>query len=710
MRIMSKLTKTALCGVCPGGCVIEAEIEDGRLVSVAPHKSDPYGGLCTRGKAAVEIVYAPDRLKKPLLRTGKKGAGEFREASWGEALDFIAGKMIHIKEKYGPQAMAMQTGRGSFEQSMSDFGKNRKTSLMRLFGSPNYTSVGSLCYESYGTLAPLTVFGLPSFAIVPDIENSKLIVVWGANPVTDSPPTLHKRIVEAQKKGAKIIAIDQMKSEIAEMADEWVSIRSGSDGALALSLINVLISENLYDAEFAENWTTGFAELAEYVRPYTPAEVEKITWVPREQVVSLARQIATARHASLRTYTGLEYTTSGVQNIRAVYMLWALAGNFDVPGGLLYRMPSPLPLNRPSFTAEKLAEPIGAAEYPLFCELVEEGQFMEFPKAVLEGKPYPVKGLLIQGASTLTSYPQPAILEKAYQELELLAVIDRFLTKDGLWADVVLPAATYFETTSYQRYPGGYLRLREKVIQPLGEARNDLLIIAALAAKLGLGGYFPQNEEDLLQWAFARNPALLQELRESDQGVYLPHKTPQYRQYQTGSLRRDGQPGFPTPSGKVELVSSLLQKHGYDGLPVYLEPREAPAANQESPQDFPLILNTGARTQSAFRSQHLNIPGLLKLQEKPQILLNPRDAAARGITDGDKVLVKTRRGAVPFWARVTGKVRPGSAEANQGGGGPSQIQAWRESNVNILTNFYNRDAISGFPVFKALMCEVEKID
>ncbi|MDX9871136.1 MAG: molybdopterin-dependent oxidoreductase [Clostridia bacterium] len=707
---MSRITKSALCGVCPGGCVIEAEIEDGRLVKVAPHKSDPYGGLCIRGKAAPEIVYSPDRLKFPLLRTGKKGTDEFKKASWDEALDFIAARMTQIKEKYGPQAIVMQAGRGTFEQSMSDFGKNRKINLMTLFGSPNYTSVGSLCYESYGALAPMTTFGLPSFALVPDIENSKLIVVWGSNPSTDSPPTLHKRIVEARQKGTKIIAIDQMRSQIAGMADTWVPIRSGSDGALALGLINVVISENLYDRDFVEKWTTGFVELKEYVHPFTPTEVERITRVPREQVISLAREIAGARHASLRTYTGLEYTTSGVQNIRAVYILWALTGNFDVPGGLLYRMPAALPLARKFFTAENMAEPIGAKEYPLFCELVGEGQFMAFPQAALEGRPYPVKGLLIHGASTLTSYPQPSLLEKAYQQLEFLAVIDRFMTKDALWADVVLPAATYFEIDSYQRYPGGYLRLRKKVIEPLGEARGDLMILAALAQKLGFGEYFPQSEEELLEWAFARNPALLQELKNTEEGLYLPQKAPQYKQYAAGKVRRDGQPGFPTPSGKVELLSTLLMKHGYAGLPVYLEPLEGPAGEKDARPEFPLILNTGARTQSAFRSQHLNIPSLLKLQDKPQILIHPRDAASRGIQDGDKVLVRTKRGAVAFWAKVTAKVQPGSTEANQGGGNPVQAEAWRDCNVNVLTDFDNRDAISGFPVFKALMCEVEKMN
>ncbi|ATW28921.1 dehydrogenase [Candidatus Formimonas warabiya] len=706
-----RVKKNVLCGVCPGGCAIEAEVEEGKLAAVHPGKNVPFGNLCVRGKAAPEIVYSPDRLHKPLLRTGERGEGKFRQASWDEALDVVVSKMEELKNCYGPQSMASHSGRGAFEQSLGDFCNGADLVALKLlwpFGSPNTASDGSLCYVSYGMLAPITTFGIPATSLLPDFENSNLIVVWGANPITDSPPFLFKRIVEAQKQGKKVIAIDHMKSDIAQRADQWIAVRSGTDGALALGLIHIIIEEGLYDREFVHHWTVGFEELKDYVKKFTPEEVERITWVPQEQVISLAREIAQVRPATLRTYTGLEYSNSGVQNIRAAFILWAITGNLDVPGGLTIGLPPRLPMEGADIPLPSGPLPFGGEKYPLFYALTGSAHFMEFPRAVLEGKPYPVKGLLINGASTLTSYPQPGIFEEAYRNLELLVVIDRFFTRDALFADVVLPATTYFEINSYQRYPGGYVRLRRKVVEPVGEAKNDLLIIAELAKRLGFGECFPQSEEELLEKAFAKDPNLLQQLRESKDGVQTPKQPPKFRKYEAGLLRKDGLPGFPTPSGKVELVSALLTKHGYDGLPVYVDPVEGPQGAADTYGKYPLILNTGARIPSTFRSQHLNIPSLVKLQNKPQVLIHPKDAAVRGIHDGDKVVIKTIRGEVLFWAQVTEKVLPGAVEVNQGGGSPVQVKEWREGNVNFLTDFDNRDPISGFPIFKALLCEVEK--
>jgi anaerobic selenocysteine-containing dehydrogenase len=694
--------KAAICGVCPGGCGIIATKEGGRLIKVEADKDVPYGNLCVRGKAGPEIVYSPDRLKDPLIRTGERGEGKFRSASWDEALDLVAGRMKEIRDSYGPQAFAYHSGRGVFEQSIHDFGRT----FLYPYGSPNMANVGSLCFNSYGLLAPVPTFGVGGNDLIPDIENSRTIVFWGANPITDSPPFMFPRILEAKKRGARIIAIDHMKSDIARRADRWVAIRSGTDGALALGLMKVLIDENLYDREFVEKWMVGFAELKEYVRSFTPEAVERITGVPAEAVKALAREIAETKHVSLRTYTGLEYTNSGVQNIRAVFLLWAIAGHLDVPGGLLIapRAPSYRPSAR--VKAPEGAAPIGGDKYPLFRELAGSAQFMEFPAAVLEGKPYPVKGLIIHGSSTLTSYPQPSLFEEAYSKLDFLAIIDLFMTAEARFADVVLPAATYFEIKSYQLYPG-YVRLREPVIQPVGQARNNLLILADLAGRLGYGDLYPQSEEQILETAFAAKPEVLADLLENPRGI-APAQEINYRKYELGLLRRDGRPGFNTPSGRVEIASSTLARHGYEALPAYVEPVEGPAANPGLHRAYPLILNTGARIQSTFRSQHQNIPSLVRLQEKALVLMHPTDARARGIGRGDRVLVRTRRGRVHFWADVTDKVAEGSVEMNVGGGKPIQGEGWRDANANFLTDFYNRDPISGFPVFKALLCEIEK--
>jgi anaerobic selenocysteine-containing dehydrogenase len=695
--------KPAICGVCPGGCAIIATLAGGRLINTEPDRANPHGAICVRGIAAPEIVYSPDRLTTPLIRAGERGEGRFRRATWDEALDLIAMSMKEIKSKYGPQAMVYHYGRGAFEQSVNELGKN----WLYPFGSPNVAGVGSLCAVATNILAPIPTLGCSGRQLVPDIENSQTIVVWGANPLTNSPPVMLPRILKAKRRGAKIIAIDHMKSDIARRAHQWIAVRSGTDGALALGMLRTIINEKLFDRDFVEKWAQGFDELKEYVQSFTPEEVERITQVPRESVQALAREIAGAAPSSLVMYTGLEYTNSGVQNIRAVLLLWALSGNLDVPGGLCILPDTGRHANESNFIPPQSIARIGAREYPLFNALVQNAHYMELPKAVLEGNPYPVKGVLINGASTLINYPQPKILEETYRNLDFLTVIDIFMTKDAYYADVVLPAAGLFEISSYQRYRG-YIRLRERIIEPIGESRNDLLILSAIANRLGFGFLFPHTEEEILEKAFIGQTDLLKSLRENPAGVRLDQPAPHYKKWKSGLLRADGKSGFSTPSGKLEIASSTFAKYGYDALPRYLDPAEGPLESPEVARKFPLILNTGARLINTFRSQHLNIPGLVRYQKKPLVLINPQDAEKRGIENGDKVIVYTLRGKVALWANVSDRVLAGSVEANIGGGSPIQMEAWRNSNTNEITDFYNRDPISGFPVFKALLCEVER--
>jgi anaerobic selenocysteine-containing dehydrogenase len=353
-------------------------------------------------------------------------------------------------------------------------------------------------------------------------------------------------------------------------------------------------------------------------------------------------------------------------------------------------------------------KPIGADKYPYFCDMLKSAQFMEAPRAILQGDPYPVKALLVFGASLLTSLPDPEMWKNCFKQLDSMVVYDRFMTADALYADIVLPATTNYESLGYQRYPGGYCQLRQRVIEPIEEAKSGYTFLTALAKGLGYGHLFPATEEDRLKFAFATGPVSLEELKARPEGVKFDAGRQEHRKYAKGLLRKDGEPGFDTPSGKVELASSLLEKYGYDGLPVYVEPTEGPLGSPELCKKYPLVFNSGARLQSAFRSQHLNIPGLLKLQPRPQVLIHPMDAKARGIENGDRVWVKSPRGRVGFWAKVTDDVMTGQVEVNVGGGSPIHPEGWREANANYLTDYENRDPISGFPVFKALLCEVQK--
>jgi anaerobic selenocysteine-containing dehydrogenase len=708
-----KQTVTGICGICPGGCGINIELVDGKIESIFPFKNHPMGVVCVRGLHAKEIVYSEDRLKYPLLRTGEKGEGKFDRIGWDEALDRIADAFQKVKREYGAEAVMSYFGRGSFDNNLTDlFGARGMpcqgvSGFLFPFGSPNGTGCSSVCYVSYGIFAPLSTIGARMEMTFADFDSTDLVVLWGANPPTDSPPKKMKKILEAKKRGVRVIAIDHMRSGIARMADQWVGVRSGTDGALALSMMYVIINERLYDEAFVQNWTKGFEELRDYVQQFPPEKVQAITRVPKETIVALAREIAKAKGISLVMYTGLEYTSSGVQNIRAVLSLWAITGNLDVPGGLAFRPRSPVRFPRVSLEPPKGVKPIGADRHPLFCDVLKAAHFMEAPRAILKSDPYPIKALLVLGASMLTSLPNPDLLKECFRKLDFMAVFDRFMTGDAMYADIILPATTNFENLGYQRYPGGHCQLRQKIIEPIGEARSSFQFLSQLADKLGYGHLFPATEEKRIEFVFAKSPVSLEELKAHPEGVRYDGGRMEYRKFEKGLLRSDRKPGFNTPSGKVELVSTMLQTYGYDGLPVYVEPTEGPLGSPELYKKYPLVLNTGARLQSAFRSQHLNIPGLLKLQPKPQVLINPVDAEARGISDGSKVWVESPRGQVGVWAKVTEDVMTGQVELNVGGGGPIQAQEWRDANANFLTDPENRDPISGFPVYKALLCEVK---
>ena len=703
---------TSVCGICPGGCGVNVEVVDGKIERVIPLKDHPMGIVCVRGAHGGEVVHSPDRLKYPMARVGEKGEGRFERITWDEAYDRIADKLNEIKRAVGPEAVMSYIGRGLFDVSLVEaFAPPGLTnystkSILFPFGSPNNAGCGSLCNVSYNLLAAVPTIGSSMGSTYSDFANANLIMVWGANPATDSPPIALRQIMEAKKRGAKVITIDHMRSEIAAKSDRWIAVRSGTDGALALGMLRVIINEGLYDREFVENWTVGFNELREYVQRFTPEEVERITRVPAAVVVETARTFAATRPATLFMYTGLEYTNGGVQSIRAVFILYAITGNLDVKGGIVFSVKAKSPYSRTDVAPPDSPKPIGYDKYPLFCKTIKGAHFLEAPRAILEGDPYPIKGLVIAGASIITGYPNPELWKRCFAKLDLLVVIDRFLTADAMYADFVLPATTYFENSSYQRHRG-FVQLRQRVVEPVGEARGDYQILVGLANRLGYGHLYPKSEEELVEFVLRDHPVGLDELRRNPQGVSFG-KPDEYKKYEKGLLRADRKPGFDTPSGKVEITSSIFVEHGYDPLPVYTEPIESPLSNPELAKKYPLVLNTGARIQSTFRSQHLNIPGLLKLQPKPHVLINPVDAKARGINDGDRVFVKSPRGQVPFYAKVTDAVMPGGVEVNVGGGSPIHPKEWREANTNYLTDPANRDPISGFPVFKALLCEVEK--
>ncbi len=717
MTGMGHNERRALCGICPAGCwVVVAYDSRGRLSGVRPDDTSELGVLCRLGEHSVEIVYAEHRLKHPMRRRGPKGTYDFERISWDEAFGTIAEKLEGIKSAYGPEANAIYTGRGSFELSMCDVFQpegvavSSASSVLFPFGSPNTMGVGSLCYVSFAMIAPHVTMGGMLINMFSDIENAELIVVWGANPATDCPPLDFNRIVRAVERGAQLVVIDPRRTLTAKLnGAEWIPVRSGTDGALALGMANVLIEEELYDPSFVKNWTRGFDEFAAYVQHFRPEVVEQITGVPSETVRSLARRIASAHGASPIMYSGLEYSDSGVQAIRATFVLWALAGQLDVPGGRCFGMRSNyFPINREGLVANPdMSRAIGRDLFPVYSLYRHEAHPAALPAAVIRGDPYPVRSLIVLGASIITAWPEPRIWRETLNALDFLVCIDYQLTTDAAYADIVLPHTTMYEIDSYMTY-GPIFRLRERVIDPVGEARNGFFIQAELARRLGYGELYPQTEEELLRHVLRGSGFTLEDVRRAGGTVQIPTVMMQYRKWEKGMLRPDGAQGFDTPTGRFEITSTILDEHGYDGLPVYTEPQEGPLSQPGLAEIFPLIFNSGSRVTTDFRSQFHSVPGLVRERPEPTVMINRTDAAARSILHGDPVSVKTARGRVFMRALVTDDIMGGTVDANMGGGGPVGPRAWQECNINDLTDLTRRDPVSGFPVYKALLCQVEK--
>jgi cysteine desulfurase NifS len=710
--------KRGLCGICPAGCWVEVGLRDGRLVDIRKDASHPLGMICRRGEHAPEIVYSEHRLKYPLRRLGPKGTHEFERITWDQAYDLIVENLQRIKDEFGPEAVAIYTGRGAFELSLCDLFQpegvavSSASSVLIPFGSPNTMGAGALCYVSFGMIAPHVTMGRMLINMFADMENADLLVVWGTNPATDSPPLDMHRLEAAVRRGAEVVVIDPRRTETAERCEaQWVPIRPGTDGALALSMIGVCIDEELYDDAFAERWCHGFEELNSYVQHFSPEAAAEITGVPADTIRELAQRIARAAGACPVMYTGLEYSNSGVQAIRAVLTLFALAGQLDVPGGIGLAMPnSHFPINKGCNQRNtRVDRAVGVEKFPIYSLYRHEPHASRLVPSILNGDPYRIHGLLIHGSQLLTAWPQAAIWRAALEKLDFLVCIDRTMTADAAYADMVLPATTMFEIESYMTY-GPLFRLREKLIEPVGEARNDYLIMAELALRLGYGHLYPQSEEEMIRFVLDGSGFTLGDVREAGGLVKLPATMMDYRKWEKGGLRPDGAPGFDTPTGKFEIHSSILEEYGYEPLPKYTEPEEGPRSKPELLDRFPLIFNSGARPQTDFHSQHHGIPGLAKDHPEPSVEINTRDAGARGIAGGDLVEVRTARGAVRFRARVTDDIVQGAIECNQGGGTPVGPKAWREWNVNELTDNDNFDAITGFPVYKALLCDVVKIE
>ncbi|MDY6835731.1 MAG: molybdopterin-dependent oxidoreductase [Chloroflexota bacterium] len=671
---MEEVIKT-ICGMCTIGCGIRMTLRDGRLERVEGSPKHPAnrGVVCTKAKAALELVSSPDRLTYPLKKKGNK----WERISWEDALEHITRELNRISQEHGPQAMAVYQG---CPVALHDVGWYAKR-FCHLYGTPNYSSAGSLCHFA-GVMGNLLTFGAYS---VPDYENSNCIVLWGANPSASMLPHAES-ISHAKRRGAKLIVIDPRSIPLATRADVHLRPRPGTDMALALGMLNSIVSEGLYDSDFVKAWTVGFEELEEHIKNYPLERVEGITGVDAWDIRKAAEIYATAKPACTNRGIALDHSPNAVQVFRALSILQAITGNLDVPGGDLFS--GGLPLTSPlvgDSTAN--SKPIGADEHSLFVQFTSEAQAMCLPEAILSGKPYPIKSMLVVGSNPLLTWPQSRRAGEALNSLDFLVVMDVFMTETARLADIVLPAATFLERDElfdYGLFGHPYVMLRQKAVDPLGESWPDWKFWFELARRMGYGEHFPwQDVKDAIDFQLKPTSVTVEELSKNAGGVF----------YDTVKHMKYKEAGFSTPSQKVEIYSERLKKLGYAPLPTYREEEIGGA-------EYPLTLTTGARISGYFHSQFRNMPGLCQLAPNPAVEINAETAQALGIGDGETITLESLQGAIEIRAKVTTGIVPHVLSIAHG---------WGQANANALTDGLDRDPISGFPNMKSVPCRVRKV-
>jgi len=673
------------CTICYHSCGMNVLVEEGRIIKVEGLKDHPLnkGRLCPKGERAIELVYHPDRLKYPLKRVD----GQWKRIPWDNALTEIADKLQRLKKEFGPEVLSIFSGSIGVENlEMMEMAQRFKGA----FGSPNFISVEGICYRMRIRARQITFGKYPV-----EEMNTKLYVLWGHNPEQSDFP-LQIALEENLAKGSKLVVIDPKRIPLAKKADMYLPIRPGTDGALALALMHVIIKENLYDKEFVEQWTYGFDKLVPHIEPYTPEWAEGITQVSAENIRRLARLYATVKGASIFQGTNTQdQTANGTQNSRAFAILQTITGNINNPGGWVI---SPrLSLTGLGLPTERT--PIGAKDYPLFYEIWGRkspyGQVVCFPDSV----PNVIKALIVTGGNPAMSLPDTNAFKEAMKKLDLLVVLDLFMTETAELAHYVLPGCTHLEKNglaySYNVCHGmPYLMLRKKTIEPLNEGRSEFSFWKELANKMGFGEVFPwETDEEVVELELKSSGLSYKELKEEKvAGAYYMEKKYGMEGYETK--------GFSTPSKKIEIYSEAFKKEGFDPLPTYREPDQSPMGDPKLFKKYPLILTTGARNLYYTHTQHRNIKGLKERSPEAYAEINSKTAKRYEIRNGDPIIVESNRGKIRVKALVNEDMMEEVVSIPHGWPG--------EANVNLLTDVHCREPIMGYPQMKSQLCSIRR--
>lgn len=631
---------------CPDTCSLQVTVEDGRAVRVAGEPAHPItrGFLCVKVNQYLEHVYHPDRVLTPRKRVGPKGCGQFVEIGWDEALDTIAERFTRIVERHGGEAILPYSYSGTLgllHNSSMDY---------RFFHRLGATLLDRTICTAAAVEGNRYTLGSAYGTDPENFPDARLIVCWGTNPVT-SNPHLMPFIKEAQDRGATLVVIDPRRTRTAERADWRLQPFPGSDAALALGLMHVIIAEGLYDAEYVEDYTVGFEELRVRAAAYPPERVATLTGLARDDIVRLARLYATVKPAVLRLQYGMQRHSNGGMLVRTVTCLPALVGAWrDAAGGLLLSTSGAFPLNTRALTRPDL---LGDRQ-PRHVNMIQLGAAL----TVLDDPP--IAGLFVYNADPATSTPHSGKVLAGLARDDLFTVVhDLFPTETAKYADILLPATSQLERLDLHRaYGTYYLQLNQPAIAPLGESKSNTEVFRLLAARMGFSEpCFQDSDEALIDQALAgEHPWLAgitreRLLREGWVKLNLPGD-------ERGRFAPFARGGFRTPSGKVEFRSDRMARDGYDPLPVHLPLAEGAEATPDLHARYPLTL-LSPKAHHFINSSFNDVATLTRREGRPTLEIHPADAAARGIRDGQLVRVVNDRGACLLHARVTDGVRPG---------------------------------------------------
>lgn len=669
-----------LCEMCVWRCGVRAKVENGRIVKLEGNPEHPHslGHLCARGQSGLMNTYDPDRVLTPLIRVGQRGEGKFRATSWEEALDLVANSMQEIKGKYGPEAMIFS--------STHNLSQVQFENLLNAFGSPNYGTQRSLCFNAMIVANQMT-FGLeePNRSY----EGLKYLILTGRNLMEAISTSETAALSHGIDGGLKVIYLDPRFTKTAAKATEWLPIRPGNDLAFHLALLNVIISEGRYNHDFVQQYTVGFEQLAAAVRPYTPEWAAPLTDIAADTIRRIAREFGDAAPYAL-AHNG--WRTSNFENSfqtqRAIACLNALVGNWGIhllpaaaEGAGLGAPPQP---PYPRATAMRMD---GVPwKYPLVP--FKLGVFQELRDAILSEQPYKARGWFISRQNPVQSLPDRQKTLEAMSKMDFIAVVDIFLNDTAWFADVVLPETSYLERYDPLNVVDGKAFLRQPVTQPQGEAKSALWIYKELGQRLGLADFFQYaDEEDYLRQQLAPLGVTLEEVRQKGYAA-LPEE--------------DNNPyTWNTPTGKVELFSDTLSRAGFNAVPTWEEPPR--------PIDGQFYLLTGKVGQhTQFGTQNNQL--LHKYADEPRLWMNATSARDLGLKDNDLVQVKSEIGAVNIALWATEAIRPDCVYLTPGYGhlSPGLTTGYGVGASDSVLHLSFTDPVSGSQALSQTFVTVQK--